>query len=74
MERLVIINHLWHEVFIEDVTDEMLEPYNGEEQAYIDNNYTTEDGISWDYVKGAYKVVGNGDIIDLEDYLDNCEE
>lgn len=77
MERLIIINHSTHEVFFEDVTDEMLEPYNGEEQAYIDNNYTTEDGISWDYVKGVYNVVGNGDsidFIDLEDYLDNCEE
>lgn len=77
MERLIIINHTTHEVFFEDVTDEMLEPYNGEVQAYIDNNYTTEDGISWDYVKGVYKVVGSGDIIDfidLEDYLDNCEE
>lgn len=74
MERLIIINHTTHEVFFEDVTDEMLEPYNGEEQAYIDANYTTEDGISWDYVKGVYKVVGNGDSIDLEDYLDNCEE
>lgn len=77
MERLIIINHTTHEVFFEDVTDEMLEPYNGEEQAYIDANYTTEDGISWDYVKGVYKVVGNGDsidFIDLEDYLDNCEE
>ena len=77
MERLIIINHTTHEVFFEDVTDEMLEPYNGDEQAYIDANYTTGDGISWDYVKGVYKVVGNGDsidFIDLEDYLDNCEE
>ena len=75
MERLVIINHSTHEVFIEDVTDEMLEPYNGEEQAYIDDNYPTGDEcISWDYVTGAYKVAANGDIIDLNDYLDNCEE
>ena len=39
MERLAIIDHDRHRLFIEDVNDEMLAKYNGEEQAYIDDNY-----------------------------------
>lgn len=73
MERLVIINHATHNVIFDDVTDEMLEQYNGSEQDYIDANYATDD-ISWDYVVGVYKVTGNGDFVDLEDYINDCEE
>ena len=75
MERLVIINHATHNVIFDDVTDEMLEQYNGSEQDYIDANYATGDGvISWDYVVGVYKVTGDGDFVDLEDYINDCEE
>ena len=53
----------------------MLEQYNGSEQDYIDANYATGDGdISWDYVVGVYKVTGDGDFVDLEDYINNCQE
>ena len=50
MERLVIIDHAAHTLFIEDVADEQLKKYNGEEEAYIRDNYTFEDDWSWDYV------------------------
>ena len=73
MERLVIINHATHNVIFDDVTDEMLEQYNGNEQDYIDANYATDD-ISWDYVVGVYKATEDGDFVDLEDYINNCEE
>ncbi len=73
MERLVIINHATHNVIFDDVTDEMLEQYNGSEQDYIDANYATDD-ISWDYVVGVYKATGDGDFVDLEDYINDCEE
>lgn len=68
MERLVIINHSTHNVIFDDVTDEMLEQYNGSEQDYIDANYATDD-ISWDYVAGVYKATEDGDFVDLEDYI-----
>ena len=73
MERLVIINHSTHNVIFDDVTDEMLEQYNGSEQDYIDANYATDD-ISWDYVVGVYKATEDGDFVDLEDYINNCQE
>ncbi len=50
--RLVIIDHAAHEVFIEDVSEEDLAKYNGDEQAYIDDNYTFEGEYSWDWVVG----------------------
>ena len=52
MERLVIIDHNEHRLFIEDVTDEMLAKYNGEEQAYIEDNYDLEN-YSWDWIVEA---------------------
>lgn len=73
MERLVIINHATHNVIFDDVTDEMLEQYNGSEQDYIDANYATDD-ISWDYVVGVYKATEDGDFVDLEDYINNYQE
>lgn len=51
-ERLVIIDHARHEVFIEDVSQEDLEKYGGEEEAYIKDNYTFEGEWSWDYIVG----------------------
>ena len=50
MERLVIIDHAAHTLFIEDVADEQLKKYNGEEEAYIRDNYTFEGDWSWDYI------------------------
>ncbi len=52
MERLAIIDHNEHRLFIEDVTDEMLAKYNGEEQAYIEDNYDLEN-YSWDFIVEA---------------------
>lgn len=59
MVRVAIINHETHQLFIEDITDEMLEKYGGEEEAYIKDNYTFEGEWSWEY------------IVDIEYY---CEE
>lgn len=50
MERIVIIDHEAHEAYIEDISDEDLERYGGDEQAYIDDTYTFEGDYSWDYV------------------------
>ena len=50
MERIAIIDHALHRLFIEDVSDEDLEKYNGSEEDYIKDNYTFDGDWSWDYV------------------------
>ena len=66
MERLVIIDNAAHEVFIEDVTDEQLEKYNGEEEAYIRDNYTFEGQWTWDYVTGVTYIPADDDKLPME--------
>lgn len=53
MERLVIIDHAAHHLYIEDVSDEELERYGGSEEAYIEDMYTFEGDYSWDYIVSA---------------------
>lgn len=53
MTRLAIIDHESHHLFIEDVSDEALAKYNGEEEAYIKDNYCIHDNFSWDYITQA---------------------
>lgn len=55
MERLVIIDHDDHVVYFVDVTDDMLEKYNGSEQAYLDENCDSQN-YSWDYVTDLYYI------------------
>lgn len=50
MERLAILDHSNHRLYVEDVSEETLEKYNGEEEAYIKDNYTFEGDYSWDYI------------------------
>ena len=50
MEKLAIIDHNNHELIIEDVTDETLAKYGGEEEAYIKDTYPDLENYSWDYV------------------------
>lgn len=53
MERLAIINHDNHTLYVIDVTDEVLELYKGEEEAYIDEQFGFEN-YSWDWIVDAY--------------------
>ncbi len=52
----MIIDHSTHELYVEDVTEEMLSHYNAEEEAYIKDNYdfSSDDDFSWDYIVDAY--------------------
>lgn len=62
MERIAIIDHEAHTLFVEDVDEEILkEKYNGEEEAYIKDNYCIHDNFSWDYITSAQ-------------YIPECEE
>lgn len=50
MRRLAIIDHATHHLYIEDVNEEILEgQYGGDEQLYIDDNYSTTN-YSWDWI------------------------
>lgn len=61
MERIVIIDHADHKVYIEDLTDEKLAKYDGSEQDYIDDNYTFLGDYSWDYVTEVNYLIDDYD-------------
>jgi len=67
MTRIAIIDHDEHQVYIEDLTDEMLAPYNGDEQKYIDDNYDLEN-YSWDYITDILYLPNDsdGDILEVD--------
>ena len=73
MERIVIIDHNEHELYIEDISDEILDApdWNGEEE-YIKENYDVEN-FSWDFVVGSYYFPADDKIpikINFEDLAD----
>lgn len=66
MERIAIIDHDTHQLWIEDISDEDLEKVNGEEQDYIEQNYPALENYSWDYIIGvAYLQEEDKDPIDI---------
>lgn len=66
MERLVIIDHAEHTLFIEDVTDEQLAKYDGKEEDYIKDNYTFEGDWSWEYVTDIEYIPADDDKLPIE--------
>ena len=66
MARLAIIDHAAHTLFIEDVTDEQLAKYNGEEEAYIKDNYTFEGDWTWEYVTDIEYIPSDDDKLPME--------
>ena len=50
MERIAILDHVNHHLYIEDISDADLEAYNGSEEDYIKDNYTFDGDWSWDYI------------------------
>ena len=76
MARLAIIDHAAHELYIEDINDEVLnaEPYKGDEQAYINDNYTFEGGYSWDYIVDSSYEGENDGPYDLSEKIDELRE
>ena len=53
MERLVIIDHATHTLYVDDVSEETLQQYGGEEEKYIEDNYTFDGDYSWDFITDA---------------------
>ncbi len=68
MERLAILDHANHKLYIEDVSEETLEQYGGEEEKYIEDTYEFDGDYSWDYiVETEYLPNDNdGDFIDID--------
>jgi len=65
MERIVIIDHDDHRLFVEDINEEILQrDYNGEEEAYIKDNYDMEN-FSWDYITEALYLPEHDDILTI---------
>lgn len=64
MERIAIIDHNEHQLYVEDVSDEELAKYNGDEEKYIEDNYDIEN-YSWDYVTELLYLQGS-DVVELE--------
>lgn len=61
MERLAILDHDSHTLFVEDVTEETLAKYDGEEEAYIEDNFALEN-YSWDYITATVYTAQDGEI------------
>ena len=61
MERIVIIDHDSHNLFVEDVNDEALEKYHGEEEEYIKDNYTLGEHWSWEWITHAEYIPNDYD-------------
>jgi hypothetical protein len=66
VRRIAIIDHATHELMVEDVNETELEKYGGDEQAYIDDNYTFEGDYSWDWITDAQYFNEDGDIIEID--------
>lgn len=73
IEKIAIIDHYFHNLFIEDIdTDLLEEKYHGEEEEYIKDNYTFYGEWSWDYVNSiSYYPLDDDprDVTDLRDLI-----
>lgn len=54
IERIAIINHDNHQLFVVDIANDiLLKKYDGEEEAYIKDNFPNLTNYSWDYITDA---------------------
>ena len=65
IERLAIIDHETHRLYIEDVNEALIEQYGGE-QEYIDDKYTFKGDYSWDYITGCDYYPDDDEPIEVE--------
>lgn len=73
IERIAIIDHAIHTLYIEDISLKVLEEeYNGEEEDYIKDNYTFMGDWSWDYVADVEYTPNDGETFSIEpsDFID----
>ncbi len=60
MEQLAILDHYNHTLIIDEVSDETLEKYNGEEEDYIKDNYEFEGDWSWEWITDVVRYDTDG--------------
>ena len=68
MERIAIIDHDEHRLYIEDIPESVLnEQYDGEEEKYIEDMYDLEN-YSWDFITEAdyIPVSSSGDFFKID--------
>lgn len=68
IERIVIIDHEDHVLYIEDVPVDQLEKYyHGEEEDYIKDNYPDlqDKFFTWDYIQNATYIPYDYDPIEI---------
>ena len=74
MRRLAIIDHDTHTLYVDDVDEKELEEYyDGDEQAYIEDNYALLNNYSWDWITDAVyykKMYETGIDIDFDKLID----
>lgn len=66
METLAILDHYHHILIIDEVSDETLEKYNGEEEDYINDNYEFEGDWSWDWIVGISNYSEDGENVKIK--------
>ena len=68
MRRIAIIDHVTHDLMIEDINEQELKnKYGGNEQKYIDDNYTFDGDYSWDWITDTqYFPEGESDPVGVE--------
>lgn len=66
IERIVIINHSSHRLYVEDIDMNVIEKdYNGNEEDYIRDTYNLSDDWTWDYIVDAQYIPLDSDPIDI---------
>lgn len=55
MERIAILDHVEHRLYIEDISDEMLDKYKNNIFAYINDYYDCEN-FTWEYITEAHYI------------------
>jgi len=68
MRRIAIIDHSDHSLIVEDINEkELSTKYGGDEQRYIDDNYTLTGDYSWDWIVSAdYFPEGESDPVEID--------
>jgi len=65
MKTLAILDHYHHILIIDEVSDETLEKYNGEED-YINDNYKFKGDWSWDLIVGISNYSEDGENVKIK--------
>ena len=67
MERIAIIDHDNHCLYIEDIDEDILDSkYQGQEEEYILDNYDLSNYWTWDYITEINYIPDNSDPINID--------